>query len=375
MKIGVPKEIKNNEYRVAMVPAGVKALVDAGHQVMVQAGAGVGSGLEDAAYQAAGATMIASAEEVWTSAEMIVKVKEPLPEEYDLIQENQIIYTYFHLAAVPDLAQVLLDKKVTAVAYETIQTDDGRLPLLEPMSEVAGRMAIQCGAHALERPQGGRGVLLGGVPGVDRAEVVIIGAGVVGINALKMAVGMGARVTILDVNLNRLRYLDDVFGNQITTLYSNHTNLKQSIANADLVVGAILIAGARAPHLVTEDDLRTMRDGSVIVDVAVDQGGCVATSRPTSHENPTFVVHGVVHYCVANMPGAVSRTSTFALTNTTIGYALKLANKGPIQAASQDPALALGFNTYQGACTHKAVAESLGYEYCSLFNDTAAVGA
>jgi alanine dehydrogenase len=367
MKIGVPKEIKNNEYRVAMVPAGVKALVDAGHQVMVQSGAGLGSGLSDEAYLAAGATLIPHAADIWASAEMIVKVKEPLTSEYDLIQDQQTIYTYFHLAAVPELAEVLLRKKVTAVAYETIQTADGRLPLLEPMSEVAGRMAIQCGAHALEKPQGGMGLLLGGVPGVDRAEVVIIGGGTVGINALKMAVGMGARVTILDVSLKRLSYLDDLFGNRITTLYSNYINLRETIARADLVIGAVLIAGARAPHLVTEDDLKNMRDGSVIVDVSVDQGGCVATSRPTSHENPTFVVHGVVHYCVANMPGAVSRTSTFALTNTTIGYALQLANKGAIQAASQDHALALGFNTYQGACTHEAVAQSLGYEYCKLF--------
>ncbi len=366
MKIGVPKEIKNNEFRVAMVPAGVKALVDAGHQVMVEHGAGLGSGLSDDQYQAAGATMIDSAAEVWTTADMIVKVKEPLASEYDLIQPGQTIYTYLHLAAVPELAKVLLDKKVTAVAYETIQTADNRLPLLEPMSEVAGRMAIQCGAHALEKPQGGMGMLLGGVPGVDRADVVILGAGVVGINAMKMAIGMGARVRMLDINLNRLRYLDDLYGNQITTLYSNHTNLKESIAQADLLVGAVLIAGARAPHLVKRDDLLTMRDGSVIVDVAVDQGGCVETSRPTSHENPTFVVNGVVHYCVANMPGAVSRTSTFALTNTTARYALKIAELGALETARQDPAFALGINTHDGKCTHKAVAESLGYEYAAL---------
>jgi alanine dehydrogenase len=367
MRIGVPKETKNNEYRVGMVPAGVKALVDAGHEVMVQAGAGIGSGLTDETYTAVGAKLVADPREVWGGAEMIVKVKEPLRDEYELMQDNQTIYTYFHLAAVPELAEVLLRKKVTAVAYETIQDPDGRLPLLEPMSEVAGRMSIQCGARSLEKAQGGMGLLLGGVPGVDRANVVIIGAGTVGLNAAKMAVGMGARVFVLDINLKRLGYLDDIFGNQITTLYSNYINLRETIARADLVIGAVLIAGARAPKLVTEQDVRNMREGSVIVDVSVDQGGCVETSHPTYHEDPTFVVHGVVHYCVANMPGAVARTSTFALTNATIGYALKLANKGPIQAASQDPSLALGFNTYQGACTHKAVAESLGHEYCKLF--------
>ena len=367
MNIGVPTEIKNNEYRVAMVPAGVKELTDHGHRVLVQVGAGLGSGIPDAAYVEAGATLVESAVDVWTDAEMIVKVKEPLQSEYPLIQHGQTIYTYFHLAAVPKLAEVLLDKKVTSVAYETIQTEDGRLPLLEPMSEVAGRMAIQCGAHCLEKHSGGKGLLLGGVPGVNRADVVIIGGGTVGVNSAKMAVGMGARVWVLDVSLNRLRYLDDIFGNRITTMHSNHTNLNKVCQFADLLVGAVLIAGARAPHLVSEAMVADMDDGAVIVDVAVDQGGCVATCHPTTHEDPTYVVHGVVHYCVANMPGAVSRTSTFALTNATIGYGVQLANSGALKAASMDAALALGFNTYQGTVTHNAVAQSLGYDYCGLF--------
>ena len=367
MKIGVPTEIKNNEYRVAMVPAGVQALADDGHTVLVQEGAGLGSGIPDSAYVEAGGTIVAAADDVWADSEMIVKVKEPLQSEYELIQHGQTIYTYFHLAAVPKLAEVLLEKKVTSVAYETIQTEDGRLPLLEPMSEVAGRMAIQCGAHALEKHSGGKGLLLGGVPGVNRADVVIIGGGTVGVNAAKMAVGLGARVWILDVSLNRLRYLDDIFGNRITTMHSNHVNLKKVCKFADLLVGAVLIAGARAPHLVTEDMVAEMDDGAVIVDVAVDQGGCVETCRPTTHENPTYLVHGVVHYCVANMPGAVSRTSTFALTNATIGYGISLAQRGALQAASADAPLALGFNTYQGTVTHRAVADSLGYDYCALF--------
>ncbi|MEO1267019.1 MAG: alanine dehydrogenase, partial [Myxococcota bacterium] len=352
MKIGVPKEIKNHEYRVSLVPAGAKALVDAGHTVLVEQGAGEGSAIPDAEYQAVGAQIVADVEEVWGSADMIMKVKEPLAAEYDRIQPGQTLYTYFHLAAVPDLAPVLLDKQVTAVAYETIQLPDGRLPLLEPMSEVAGRLSIQVGARCLERQFGGKGQLLGGVPGVDRGDVVIIGGGTVGLNAAKMAIGLGARTWVLDINLARLAYLDDIFGNRITTLHSNHTNLRQSLARADLVVGAVLVAGARAPKLVTEDDLKLMQDGSVVVDVSVDQGGCIATARPTTHENPTYMVHGIVHYCVANMPGAVARSSTFALTNTTIGYALKLAKHGAEAAARADKALGLGVNTFRGAVTH-----------------------
>lgn len=367
MKIGVPKEIKNHEYRVALVPAGAKALVDAGHTVTVQAGAGEGSAISDDEYRAVGARIVEDVAEVWGEADMIMKVKEPLPAEYDRIQPNQTLYTYFHLAAVPELAPVLLDKQVTAVAYETIQLPDGRLPLLEPMSEVAGRLSIQVGARCLERQFGGKGQLLGGVPGVDRGDVVIIGGGTVGLNAAKMAIGLGARTWVLDINLARLAYLDDIFGNRITTLHSNHTNLRSSLARADLVIGAVLVAGARAPKLVTEEDLKLMQDGSVVVDVSVDQGGCIATARPTTHENPTYVVHGIVHYCVANMPGAVARSSTFALTNTTIKYALKLAEKGAEAAAREDRVLGLGVNTFQGAITHKEVANSLGLDYAPVF--------
>lgn len=363
MKIGVPKEIKNHEYRVAMTPAGVKELVDRGHSVFVQTRAGQGSAITDAHYREAGATILDTAEEVWSTAEMIVKVKEPMEPEFDLIQPRQTIYTYFHLAAVPELAKVLIEKEVTAVAYETIQTPDGRLPLLEPMSEVAGRMSIQVGASCLVGSAGGKGLLLGGVPGVDRGDVVIIGAGTVGMNATKMAVGLGARVWVLDVSLKRLAYMDDIFGNRITTLHSNYVNLRRIVPQADLLIGAVLIAGARAPHLVTEEDVMNMSDGSVVVDVAVDQGGCIATSRPTSHAEPTYVKHGVVHYGVTNMPGAVARTSTYALTNTTIKYAIDLANHGAVEAARRDPALLLGVNTWQGQVTHAAVAESLGYEF------------
>ena len=363
MKIGVPAEIKNHEYRVGMVPASVKAHTLAGHEVFVQKGAGEGSAIPDAAYIEAGATILSSPEEVWETADMIVKVKEPLPVEYDRMQRGQIIYTYFHLAAVPELAQVLLDREVAAVAYETIQLSNGALPLLEPMSEVAGRMAIQVGARCLEREAGGKGVLLGGVPGVRRSKVAIIGGGTVGTNAAKMAVGLGAKVTILDVNLARLRYLDDIFGTSIQTIHSNPITIAEHATSADLVVGAVLIPGAKAPHLVTREHLKEMGDGSVVVDVSVDQGGCIETCHPTTHENPTYVVEGVVHYCVANMPGAVARTSTFALNNTTLRYGLDIANKGLEAAMQADPALLLGLNTYKGACTHPAVAESLGYEY------------
>ncbi len=365
MKIGVPTEIKNNEYRVGMVPASVKAHTLAGHEVLVQTGAGDGSAIPDSAYVEAGAKVVPTAQEVWEAADMIVKVKEPLPEEYGRMQRGQIIYTYFHLAAVPELAKALVEKEIAAVAYETIQLPSGQLPLLEPMSEVAGRMSIQVGAQCLQREAGGKGVLLGGVPGVRRSKVTIIGGGTVGTNAAKMAVGLGAKVTILDVNLHRLRYLDDIFGSKIQTIHSNPLTIEEHVVPADLVIGGVLIPGAKAPHLVTRRHLEEMGDGSVVVDVSVDQGGCIETCHPTTHENPTYEVEGVVHYCVANMPGAVARTSTFALNNTTLRYGLQIANRGLEAALSADPSLMLGLNTYRGKVTHEAVAESLGYDYVS----------
>lgn len=372
MIVGVPKEVKTREYRVGMVPAGVRALTSRGHKVLVQKGAGLGSYIPDSEYIAAGATMIDTADQVWRDAEMIVKVKEPMAEEYARIQNGQLIYTYFHLAAFPELAQVLVDKKVTSVAYETIQLPNGSLPLLKPMSEVAGRMAVQVGAMCLEREKGGKGILLGGVPGVRRGKVAIIGGGVVGTNAAKMAIGMGAEVTILDTNIDRLGYLDDIFGGRVTTMFSNSVNIANAVRESDLVVGAVLIPGAAAPKLVTEAMLKEMADGSVVVDVAVDQGGCIETCVPTTHDNPTFVKHGVVHYCVANMPGAVAQTSTFALTNVTMPYAVKLADIGVIEAIKSDKALALGVNTMNGGVTYQAVAESLNMPYTTL--DDALVG-
>lgn len=363
MKIGVPKEIKIQEYRVGMVPAGVKALVARGHEVFVQKTAGEGSGILDDEYVRMGAKILDTADEVWNVADMIVKVKEPVGPEYQRMKIGQLVYTYFHLAAAPELGNVLLERQISSVAYETVQLDNGTLPMLEPMSEVAGRMAIQVGAHSLQKEMGGRGVLLGGVPGVQPANVAIIGGGVVGTNAAKMAIGMGARTTILDISLERLRYLDDIFGNRAVMLYSNVTNIEKAVIEADLVVGGVLIAGARAPKLVDRALIAKMKPGSVIVDVAVDQGGCVETCKPTTHENPTFVVDGVIHYCVANMPGAVARTSTFALTNTTIGGAVTLADLGLEGAMRADRALAKGLNTYKGRCVNKAVADSLSYEY------------
>jgi alanine dehydrogenase len=367
VKIGVPTEIKQNEYRVGLIPASVREYVMRGHEVVVQKGAGEGSAIPDSAYVEAGATILETADDVWSTADMIVKVKEPLEPEYERMRENQIVYTYFHLAAVPRLAEVLVERKVTAVAYETIQLADGRLPLLEPMSEVAGRMAAQVGARCLEREEGGKGVLLGGVPGVARAKVVIIGAGTVGTNAAKMAVGMGAQVVLLDRSLSRLRYLDDIFGSKVTTIHSNAGTINEHVVNADLVVGAVLIPGAKAPHLVTADHIKAMPEGSVVVDVSVDQGGCIETCHPTTHENPTYVVDGVVHYCVANMPGAVARTSTFALNNTTLGYGLKLAESG-VKAMLDDEPLRLGLNSYAGHITHPAVAESLDLPYAAPEN-------
>ena len=367
MIVGVPKEIKVREYRVGMVPGAVKSLVDAGHQVLVETGAGIGSGIPDADYARVGAQLISSADEVWKRAEMVVKVKEPIPPEYGRMQENQIVYTYFHLAGVdPELTRVLLKKKVAAVAYETIQLDDGSLPLLRPMSEVAGRMAIQVGAACLQKEHGGKGVLLGGVPGVRRGRVAILGGGVVGTNAAKIAVGMAAEVTILDINQSQLAYLDDVFLGRAAVLSSDSETIARAVREADLVVGGVLIPGGKAPKLVTEALIREMVPGSVVVDVAVDQGGCIETCRPTTHDNPTYVVHGVVHYCVANMPGAVPQTSTFALTNVTRTYARRIADLGLLEAVKQDRALARGVNTFGGSVTYEAVARDLGHPYVPL---------
>ncbi len=366
MIVGVPKEIKVREYRVGMVPGFVRALTSRGHQVLVEKGAGLGSFISDEAYVAAGATMIDTADEVWKRAQMIVKVKEPIAEEYERIQQGQTIYTFFHLAAVPALAKVLVEKKATSVAYETIQLPNGSLPLLRPMSEVAGRLSVQVGAMSLFREKGGKGILLGGVPGVRRGRVTVIGGGAVGTNAAKMALGLGAEVTVLDTNLDRLGYLDDVFGGRVTTLFSNQHNIHSSVLASDLVVGAVLIPGAAAPKLVTEEMIQEMEDGSVVVDVAVDQGGCIATCVPTTHDNPTFIKHGVVHYCVANMPGAVAQTSTYALNNVTEPYGIRLAELGVVEAAKSDRALALGINTYGGAVTYQAVATALDMPYTPL---------
>ncbi|MCY7963824.1 alanine dehydrogenase [Bacillus inaquosorum] len=362
MIIGVPKEIKNNENRVALTPGGVSQLVSNGHRVLVETGAGLGSGFENEAYESAGAEIIADPKQIW-DAEMVMKVKEPLPEEYVYFREGLVLFTYLHLAAEPELAQALKDKGVTAIAYETVS--DGRtLPLLTPMSEVAGRMAAQIGAQFLEKPKGGKGILLAGVPGVSRGKVTIIGGGVVGTNAAKMAVGLGADVTIIDLNADRLRQLDDIFGHQIKTLISNPVNIADAVAEADLLICAVLIPGAKAPTLVTEEMVKQMKPGSVIVDVAIDQGGIVETvDHITTHDQPTYEKHGVVHYAVANMPGAVPRTSTIALTNVTVPYALQIANKGAAKALTDNAALRAGLNTANGHVTYEAVAKDLGYEY------------
>jgi alanine dehydrogenase len=367
MIIGVPKEVKNNENRVAITPAGVDALVLAGHEVLIEKGAGEGSGFVDEDYVAHGAKILDSAEQVWSSADMILKVKEPQPSEYRYFREGLILFTYLHLAPEPELTQALMEKKVTAIAYETIQLDNGSLPLLTPMSEVAGRMSVQIGAQFLEKPKGGKGVLLGGVPGVLPGEVVIIGGGVVGTNAAKMALGLGANVTLLDINPDRLRQLDDIFHGRLRTLMSNSYNIAQAVKKADLLIGAVLIPGRRAPRLVTEDMVKTMTPGSVIVDVAIDQGGSIETiDRVTSHSDPIYVKHGVVHYAVPNIPGAVPRTSTIALTNVTIPYAVQIANKGLEQAIRDSRPLAKGVNVIQGHVTYQAVAESLNLPYTPL---------
>lgn len=371
MIIGVPKEVKNHEYRVAMVPAGVRSLVADGHRVVVQKGAGPGSGFSDQEYEQAGAEILATAEDVFAVADMIVKVKEPLPQEYGLLREGQILFTYLHLAPAPELTQALLERKVIGIAYETVQSNGGPLPLLTPMSEVAGKLSVQVGAHFLQKENGGAGVLLGGVPGTPPAQVAIIGGGVVGLNAAKVALGMGAEVTILDINLDRLRYLSDVLPGRLRVLASNETNIEQAVAQADLVVGALLIPGARARKVVTRAMMGKMRKGSVVVDVAIDQGGCVEGAIPTTHADPAIDVGGVILVCVANLPGAVARTSTFALTNATFPYVSKLANQGYRNALKADPELARGLNVLLGQLVCRPVAEGLGMEYssCEFFED------
>lgn len=365
MIVGVPTEIKENENRVALVPGGCEELTIRGHRVLVQANAGDGSGFSDADYQAAGAEIVDSAESVFGQAEMIVKVKEPLEAEYGLIRSGQVVFTYFHFAASRSLTDAMLETGATCIAYETITPDGNTLPLLTPMSEVAGRMAVQEGAKYLERTQGGRGVLLGGIPGVPPGQVVILGGGVVGTNAAKIAAGMGAQVTIVDINLERLRYLSDVMPANVTPLMSNRTNIKTAIATADLVVGAVLVPGGAAPRLVTREDLSIMQRGAVVVDVAVDQGGCIETCRPTTHADPVYEVDGVMHYCVANMPGAVPFTSTLGLTNATLPYVLQVANLG-VPKCLENPALALGVNVIAGHISYPAVAESFGLPHSPL---------
>jgi alanine dehydrogenase len=363
MKIGIPKEIKTNENRISLVPAGAEALVAAGHTVVVEASAGLGSGFSDAQYRAAGAQIAVDADAVWATSDMIVKVKEPIEPEWKRIRPGQVIFTYFHFAANEQLTRAHLASGAVCIAYETVELPSRELPLLTPMSEVAGRMAVQEGAKYLEKLNGGRGILLGGVPGVPPAKVVIIGAGVVGVNAAKIAAGMGARVVILDISLERLRYLSDVMPANVQLIFSNRHNLLEQIANADLVIGAVLIHGAVAPKLILREDLKKMRSGAVIVDVAIDQGGCVETMHPTTHEDPVFIVDGVVHYGVANMPGGVPITSTLALTNATLPYVLKLANKGYQRALKETPALLNGLNIINGKITHRQIAEAFGIDY------------
>jgi alanine dehydrogenase len=363
MRIGTPREIKNHEYRVGLTPAGVRELCAHGHEVFIETGAGLGIGIADEAYIRVGATIVPDAAAVFETAEMIVKVKEPQPSECRMLRPHHVLFTYLHLAPDPVQTRALVESGCTAIAYETVTDARGGLPLLAPMSEVAGRMSIQAGAHAMEKAAGGSGVLLGGVPGVPPAEVVVIGGGVVGYNAARIAVGMGAHVTIIDRSLPRLGWLDTVFDGRLTTLYSTADAVETSIARADLVIGAVLVPGAAAPKLVTRAMLGVMQPGTVIVDVAIDQGGCFETSRPTTHQQPTYLVDGIVHYCVANMPGGVARTSTFALTNATLPFALALADKGWRKALVDDAHLREGLNVHRGRITYKAVADVLGYEY------------
>lgn len=366
MIIGIPKEVKVRECRVAIVPGGVKLLTQQGHKVLLEKNAGVGAGISDDLYTKAGAQIVSSAEEVWQRSEMIMKVKEPIPQEYPLMKPGQILYTYLHLAAVPDLTHALMEKKVSAIAYETIELADGSLPLLKPMSEVAGRAAVQIGARCLEKYSGGKGLLLGGVPGVDRGHVVIIGGGVVGINSAKMAVGLGAEVTVLDVNQARLAYLDDIFGSRVSTLMSNPENIAKVVPNADLLIGAVLVTGAKAPCLVSRQLVKMMEPGSAIVDVAIDQGGSIETIRPTTHEEPVYVEEDIIHYGVTNIPGNVPQTSTYALTNVTLSYAMEIANRGFHQAMKNNKALQKGLNVYEGNVVYEAVAKALNLPHKSF---------
>lgn len=369
MIVGIPKEIKPNEHRVAITPAGVEAFKKFGHTVFIEKDAGEGSGFLDDDYLTAGAVILDTAKEIFDKSDMIMKVKEPLAPEYELFKDGQLLFTYLHLAPEPELTKALLKKNVVGIAYETVQLRDGSLPLLTPMSEVAGRMSVQIGAMLLEKHYGGMGILLGGVPGTPPANVVILGGGIVGRNAAKMAIGLGADVTIIDINLDRLRFLDDLFNGRIKTLMSTTYNIREALKEADLLIGAVLIPGARAPKIVTEEMVKQMKKGSVIVDVAIDQGGSIATiDRVTTHANPAYEKHGVIHYSVANMPGAVARTSTFALTNATLPYAIELANKGYEQAIRDNYALAKGVNVYKGKLTYKSVAEALNEEYTPLEN-------
>ncbi|PKN51760.1 MAG: alanine dehydrogenase [Deltaproteobacteria bacterium HGW-Deltaproteobacteria-13] len=366
MKISIPKEIKIMEGRVAITPAGVKTLVENGHTVYVEKNAGIISGIGDDKYIASGAIILDSAADVWDAAEMILKVKEPLEPEFSLMKEGQILFTFLHLAADRTMTDRLLKKKIIGIAYETVQLPDGSLPLLAPMSEIAGRLAIQMGCACLEIKNGGKGILLSGVPGVASANVTIVGGGIAGLNAAHLAAGIGARVTILDVNLARLRYLEDIFHSRAVTLMANSTNIEESCAHADLIIGSVLIPGAQAPKLITRDILRSMEKGSALVDIAIDQGGCAETSKPTTHLDPIYIQEGIVHYCVANMPGAVPRTSTFALTNATLPYAVAIANKGYRKAIADDPALARGVNVHKGNLTCSRVAEAFCMDYTKI---------
>lgn len=366
MIIGVPKEIKNNENRVGLTPAGVSAMVKAGHQLFVQATAGNGSGFSDEEYVGAGATMLPTIEDVYAKAEMIIKVKEPIEQEYPLIKEGQLLFTYFHFASYEPLTHAMIKSKAVCLAYETVEKADRSLPLLVPMSEVAGRMSVQEGAKYLEKPMGGRGILLGGVPGVRPASVLVLGGGIVGTQAAKMAAGLGADVTLMDISLPRLRQLDDLLPANVKTVYSNEYNVREAIKTSDLIVGAVLIPGAKAPSLITKDMLSTMRPGTVMVDVAIDQGGCFETSKATTHQDPIYVVDGVIHYCVANMPGAVPYTSTLALTNATLPYALQLANKGWKKACADNKELELGLNVVDGKVVYQGVAEAFNLPYVDV---------
>ena len=366
MIIGVPKEIKTHENRVAMIPGGVMQCVRHGHDVLIEKGAGNGSGFSDEAYVKAGATIIDDVEEIWKRSEMIMKVKEPIAEEYPRMREGQILFTYLHFAASKELTEAVSESKCIAIAYETVEKSDGSLPLLVPMSEVAGRMSTQEGAKYLEKPMGGRGILMGGIPGVPPAKVIILGGGIVGVNAAKIAAGMGAQVTILDINIPRLRYLDDVMPKNITTLFSTEANIRKLLPDTDMVIGGVLKPGAKAPHLVTKEMLSLMKPGTVLVDVAIDQGGCFETSKPTTHDKPTYVVDDIVHYCVANMPGAVPFTSTLGLTNVTLPYAVQIANKGWKRALNEDPELKKGLNIADGEIVYKYVAEAFDMEYTDI---------